>query len=428
MPRAAEEQWVRRLRGWMRGLRWRLRGVRRGLHHRLRQLHRLRTMKIVLISKYPPIEGYVASCTYWLARGLGAKGHRVTVVTNAFEVEDRHREELHAPDLDVYQGERVRVRSTDPFQSYRLIPVANPLCEKLASAAIEEARGARALDAWYLISYGAAGALARAATGLPLILRHAGSDLWRLGSSPHMAPLVRALLAGADAVVAQPGARARLEELGARPSRVREIPVSVDTGAFHPRAEPEGLDTPEGTPVLLYSGKATRGKGLPELLAAASMITEDFRLLVLGSDASLLSRARLSPRLRSRLVTRPFVPPWRMPGLLRAARCVVVPERNFPIPGHSPILPREALACGTCLVLSAELAPRVAGGGLVDGESCVIVRPEDRRGFARRLRELVESEGAALDIGRGGHRVSRGLEDFRRYLRANEELYKEVAD
>ncbi|MGQ9583563.1 MAG: glycosyltransferase family 4 protein [Thermoplasmatota archaeon] len=384
-------------------------------------------MKVVLISKYPPIEGYVSSCTYWLARGVGRRGHRVTVVTNAFEVEDRHREELHAPDLDLYQGGRVRVRSTDPFQSYRLIPEANPFCEKLASAAIEEARGARVLDAWYLISYGAAAALASSATGLPLVLRHAGSDLGRLGASPHLGPLVRALLRMADAVVAQPGARVRLEELGARPSGVREIPVSVDTSAFHPRAEPARLEAPEGTPVLLYSGKATRGKGLPELLAAASRIKEDFRLLVLSSDASAFSRARLGPRMRSRVVAMAFVPPWRMPGLLRAVRALVVPEHSFPIAGHSPILPREALACATCLVLSTELAPKVAGGRLVDGESCVLVRPEDREGFAGRLREMVINEGAALDIGRGGHRVSRGIEDFGSYIRANERLYRELS-
>jgi len=83
-------------------------------------------MKPLFIPKYPPREGYVSSLTYWLARGLSGRGHRVTVVTNAFEVEDRHRELLEGGDLDRYQEGALAVRNTDPFQEYRLIPQANP--------------------------------------------------------------------------------------------------------------------------------------------------------------------------------------------------------------------------------------------------------------------------------------------------------------
>ncbi|MEM2870364.1 MAG: glycosyltransferase family 4 protein [Thermoplasmata archaeon] len=383
-------------------------------------------MKLVLVSKYPPIEGYVSSCTYWLARGLASRGHRVTVVTNAFEVEDRHREELHGPDIDSYQGRGVRVRNTDPFQDHQLIPESNPFCEKLASAAIEEAEGAQVLDAWYLISYGAAAALAKLATGLPLVLRHAASDLVRLGSSPHLRPLVAALLGTADAVVAQPGARPRLEALGAAPSRIHEIPLSVDTSAFSPRARPERLDVPEGVPLLLYAGKLTRGKGVPELLAAAAKIPEEFRLLIVSSDAAGLRALRIPRRLRPRVITRRFVPPWRMPGLIRAARCVVMPEHRFPVRTHTPILAREVLACGTCLIVSDELAAKVAGGRLVDGESAAVVRPGDTEGFARRLRELVRDEGLARRIGSGGLKLSRSIEDFPGHIRATERLYRDL--
>ena len=180
----------RRLRRWLRRLRWRV-------HQRLRRLRGLRPMKIVLISKYPPIEGYVSSCTFWLAKGLAGRGHKVAVVTNAFEVEDRHRERMSGDDLEHYQKGSLSVRNTDPFQDYQLIPEANPFCEKLAAAAIEQSGDADILDAWYFVSYGSAGMLAKAATGLPLVLRHAGSDIGRLGANPHLRPLIRALQAPA---------------------------------------------------------------------------------------------------------------------------------------------------------------------------------------------------------------------------------------
>ena len=383
-------------------------------------------MKLLFISKYPPIEGYVSSCTYWLARGLAGRGHRVTVVTNAFEVEDRHRELLEGSDLDRYRGRNLSVRNTDPFQEYRLIPEANPFCEKLASAAIERAGGADILDAWYMVSYGAAGMLAKAATGLPLVVRHAGSDLGRLGANPHLRPLVSAVLRSADAVVASQSSGARLRELGAPPARIRTIQLSVDTGAFSPAAKPADLGIKPDVPVITCIGKVTRGKGLPELLAAASRVKADFRLLMLTSDTEGLRELDLPPRLRRKMVVRPFVAPWKMPGILRASRCVVMPEHHFPVPAHSPILPREVLACGTCLVLSDELRAKVAGGALVGGEHAVCVRPGATERFARTLELLARDEGTARRIGRAGHALSHRLEDFEGYLRANERMYRSL--
>ena len=381
-------------------------------------------MKLVFISKYPPIEGYVSSCTYWLARGLAKRGQRVTVVTNAFEVEDRHRERFEGGDLDRYQERNLLVRNTDPFQAYQLIPEANPFCEKLAAAAIEQAGDADLLDAWYLVSYGSAGMLAKAATGLPLVIRHAGSDLGRLGANPHLRPLVTALLKNADAVVASRGSGPRLMELGAPASRIRTIPVSVDTGAFNLSAEPSDLGVPSDIPILTCVGKVTRGKGLPELLAAAARIKADFRLLMLTSAGNHLRELGIPPKLKRKLIVLPFVPPWKMPGILRASRCVVMPEHHFPVPAHSPILPREALSCGTCLVLSEELRAKVAGGAIVGGEHAVCVRPEATEQFARKLELLVRDGGLARRIGRAGHGLSRRLEDFEGYLKANEKLYR----
>jgi glycosyltransferase involved in cell wall biosynthesis len=384
-------------------------------------------MKLVFISKYPPIEGYVSSCTYWLARGLASRGHNLTVVTNAFEVEARHREALDGPDLDRYQERNLSVRNTDPFQEHRLIPEANPFCEKLASAAIEQAGDADILDAWYVVSYGAAGMLAKAATGLPLVVRHAGSDLGRLGANPHLRPLVSAVLGSADAVVASRSSGARLRELGARPKRIHTIPLSVDAGAFNPAAKPADLGVRPVVPVITFVGKVTRGKGLPELMAAASRVKADFRLLMLTSDAEGLRELDIPPRLKRKMIVRPFVAPWKMPGMIRASRCVVMPEHHFPVPAHSPILPREVLACGTCLVLSDELRAKAAGGAIVGGEHAVCVRPGATERFARTLELLVREEETAKRIGKAGHALSRRLEDFEGYLRANERMYRALA-
>jgi len=386
-------------------------------------------MKLLFISKYPPIEGYVSSSTYWLARGLARKGHRLTVVTNAFEVEDGNREELTGDDLDRYQSRSVRVRNTDPFQGYRLIPDANPFCEKLASAALERAGDADLIDSWYFASYGTAGMLVKAATGLPLAVRHAGSDLGRLAPNLHLRPLMSALVKYADAVVAQRGAAPKLRGLGAEPSHIFEIPVSVDTKAFAPGVPPAELGAPEGVPLISYIGKITRGKGVLELLRAAAGIPEDFRLLLVSSGApELLRGLNMHSRFRKRLFLRRFVPPWRMPGILRASRCVVFPEHDFPVKSHMPILPREAMACGTCLAISRELKSKVGGGKLVDGESALVVEPEKTKAFTSKLRSVVRDDKLAARLGRNGHRLSKKLEDFEGYISANVNMYRKITE
>ena len=131
--------------------------------------------------------------------------------------------------------------------------------------------------------------------------------------------------------------------------------------------------------------------------------------------------------LKRKLLFKMFVPPWSMPGIIRASRAVVMPEHDFPVPGHSPILPREVLACGTCLVISAELRGKVAEGALSDGENALVAEPARTAELASRLSIAVQDEDAARRIGALGRRLSARIEDFEGYVSANERLHRELA-
>src|SRR5438046_2982008 len=99
-------------------------------------------MKICLLSKYPPIEGQVSTVNYWLARGLAERGHQITVVTNAKEVDNTCR--LFMNDNPVWyqpcfeeSGGRVVVLNTNPYDSSQFhIPWSNPFVTKLAACAL----------------------------------------------------------------------------------------------------------------------------------------------------------------------------------------------------------------------------------------------------------------------------------------------------
>jgi len=50
-----------------------------------------------------------------------------------------------------------------------------------------------------------------------------------------------------------------------------------------------------------------------------------------------------------------------------------LPEREFPIQYHVPILPKEVMAVGKCLILSKELYNIQCYGNLIDGENVFLV-------------------------------------------------------
>ncbi|MDN3358547.1 glycosyltransferase [Actinomadura sp. DC4] len=124
----------------------------------------------------------------------------------------------------------------------------------------------------------------------------------------------------------------------------------------------------------------------------------------------------------------PFVPHWKVPRFIRACTAVCFLERDFPIAIHGPVIPREVLAYGTCLVLSREIYDKqVYRDRLEDGRDVVIVEdPKDHASLATALRSVVERPERAAEIGAAGHRVSAALEDYGRTVDAWESLVQDV--
>ena len=92
----------------------------------------------------------------------------------------------------------------------------------------------------------------------------------------------------------------------------------------------------------------------------------------------------------------PLLPNWRVPGFIRACTAVCFLERDFPVAIHGPMLPREILACGTCLVLSGEIAEKQRyRRDLRDSENVLLIDdPKDRPALAAVLRGVVCRPGA----------------------------------
>jgi hypothetical protein len=140
-------------------------------------------------------------------------------------------------------------------------------------------------------------------------------------------------------------------------------------------------ELPPGLPYFGICGKLGKNKGSFALLAALD------RLKRTGVEVGLVALAHghrtveqdfraqaQALGLADRVLQIPFLPHWRVPEFLRGCIAVCCLEQNFPIGFHSPIIPREVLLCGACLVGSTEVIRKLPSHeSLPHGYGCVAI-------------------------------------------------------
>jgi glycosyltransferase involved in cell wall biosynthesis len=410
-------------------------------------------LRICIVGKYPPIEGGVSATTYWIARALAARGHQIHVVTNADEVEGRYRMRLDASDAEMLQaryqnGGSVRVHHVESFDPRVMahIPLANPFVTRIASLATEVVRryDCEAVLAYYFEPYGMAGWFAAQRTGRPLLLKHAGSDLDRLARVPDLAVAYKEIMRDAHAVLTQPALVRRFAGMGVAPDRiVQDPPYPLDPRFFSPDGPVLDIDRvvlgdvagtataphDPGVPTIGVYGKIGVAKGTFDLVAALGCLAAEGRSFrfaaMVGEEFGALLRPHLDDAgLTERTVILPYLPNWRVPEFVRACTAVCFLERDFPVAIHGPMVAREVLACGTCLVLSGEIAGKQASrDGLKSGVHLhVVPDPRNIDELAAALRTVLDDPERARQMGKAGATAVANPGAYDRFVASWEDL------
>ncbi|MCB0196146.1 MAG: glycosyltransferase [Anaerolineae bacterium] len=399
---------------------------------------------------------------YWTAYGLAERGHELYVVTNADEVEAEYRLHLGQEDQAMMEpvfaasGGRVKLFMPERTSDARMkhIPTGPMFVTKLASLATQVIRqcGCDLIYAYYFEPYAVAGHLAAAWTGCPLVVRNAGSDLERLMRMPDLGTSYKEILKSAGGVLAGGKKIAdRYVGMGVAPERIYSPAVfSVPTMVFNPDAPPLDQKTlaawggfqlndhdsiPDLTkPTLGIYGKVGQFKGSFDLVSALACLKDeglDFNFLAMtdGREFEQFKAAIEEHDLADRTWLLPFQPHWQVPRFIRACTAVCFLERDFPIAIHTPTIPREILACGTCLILSKEIADKqFYQDELIDQENLLVVSdPKDHQDLAEALRCVIQNPDRAGRIGNKGHLISEQIEDFPEYARQMEALFQRLA-
>jgi glycosyltransferase involved in cell wall biosynthesis len=187
-------------------------------------------------------------------------------------------------------------------------------------------------------------------------------------------------------------------QLGVQPDRMTVVPVGVDHRVFRPRSDTRAMPGR----VMVTSSSDVPMKGLVPLLEAmAKLRTErDVELVVIGRPRAggrvdrAIARLGLSPIVRCMS----GISDDDLARLYGEAEVAVVPSlyEGFSLPAI------EAMACGVPVVATTGGAlPEVVGR---DGETALLVQPDDPGALAMAIGRLLDDEGLRARLGSAGRR------------------------
>jgi starch synthase len=198
------------------------------------------------------------------------------------------------------------------------------------------------------------------------------------------------------------------------PDRVRVIRNGIDTAEYAPDPATDVLDkfgVDPGRPSVIFVGRITRQKGVPVLLRAAAALDPSAQLVFCAGQPDtpelavevegLVAHLRAA---RSGVIWIPEMLPKRaVIQLLTHATVFACPSLYEPL----GIVNLEAMACGTAVVGSAVGGiPEVVS----DGETGLLVPPDDPGALALALNSLLADPGRAEAMGRRGR--ERAIKEF----------------
>jgi alpha-maltose-1-phosphate synthase len=258
----------------------------------------------------------------------------------------------------------------------------------------------------------------------------------QLGGGYQLSTWCERVSAGAAAAVVAVSDGMRADILAAYPEipaeRVRVIRNGIDTTEYQPDPRTDvleryGVDT--SRPYVIFVGRITRQKGVPVLLRAASQLIPEAQLVLCAGQPDTPELAAEVTELveglratRSGVIWIPeMLPKPAVIQLLSHATVFACPSVYEPL----GIVNLEAMACGTAVVGSRT-------GGIpevvADGETGLLVPPEEPGPLAAALNELLTYPGRADAMGQAGRKRAVAEFGWAAIAAQTAALYAELTD
>jgi glycosyltransferase involved in cell wall biosynthesis len=392
---------------------------------------------LYLVSAYPRTPGDVI--TPWLVetvRRLSARGVAVEVLAPAYRGSGSgvldgvrvHRFRYAPAPLETLTHDRTapdRIRGNPLFLG--LVPSYVAAMTRAATRLAGTGEYAL-MHAFWPIPHGVPGIRARRRTGVPLVSTFFGVELtWMRSDLPFLRPVLRRILRQSDAVTAistyTAGQLAR--EVPGTASRIIPFGATVE-----PPAEPSPPFAHGGPARLLFAGRLVERKGVDRLLEAMAILepgVAELEIVGDGPERGALEATAARHGIGDRVRFRGFVPADELAAAFLHADAAVLParrDRKGDVEGLGVVL-IEGLACGRPVI-------GTRSGGIVDvvrdGETGVLVPPDDAPALAGAIRRLASEPERAREMGRRGREDVAVRFGWDRVVSDLEALYRQVAE
>ncbi|HEY3261465.1 MAG TPA: glycogen synthase [Pseudonocardiaceae bacterium] len=214
------------------------------------------------------------------------------------------------------------------------------------------------------------------------------------------------------------------------PGRVRVIHNGIDAEEYRPDPGTDVLeryDVDPDRPSVVFVGRITRQKGVPILLRAAADLDPDAQLVLCAGQPDTAELGAEVKRMVDDLREKRQGVIWlqgmlerhEVIQLLSHATAFVCPSLYEPL----GIVNLEAMACGTAVVAS-----KIGGipEVVADGETGLLVPPDDPYSLAAALNELARDPDRAAAMGRAGRERAIAHFDWSAIATQTAHLYTEI--
>lgn len=422
---------------------------------------------ILIVGKFPPIQGGVSKLTYNTAKDLAISGNKVTILTNAEEADTFYKvnlleEDYHFLTSSYPSGGKLSVinLSDSPFHC---TPYSKSFETRLFGKGVEQIEENKpdVIIGWYYQPYGFVASLLAKHYDIKLILIHAGSDIGRLSKHPDFDKAYEKMLEVADYVFTSKHieVHSQLKKLGVNSEKIKFFSGTLDMQK-HVAAKMPGelepyfelfqkwiMELPieselkksiidsinvkplnSNYPTIGIYGKVGEAKGTFQLMEALNGLNEEtkfnFICIPLGTPYQLNKFFNLLLKYnRLNKVTKllPPIPYWHIPNFISKCNIVCFLENGFDV-HHSPGVPFEILKNEAALYISNDIIVSLnLKDVLLDDINCIVVdkvdhiptlqnkikkhleSPECLKNIAERGRKTIDAIHGALEKEPGFH-------------------------
>lgn len=360
-------------------------------------------MKILLIGKYPPMQGGISTKTYWLYKHLEKDGIEFQIIT------------LNDSQYSTNEHNLANVTVVKDKQVPWHIPETSLVDDRLINAALKVTNDFTPdlIETNYIWPFCKDALLIARTLNKPLLIRHAGSDILKFYNDQEFRDIMSIYFDQASAIVSNISSIDLLKDICNDTGKVQCMPRYIpDPNIFKPEESDKQYD-------ILFAGKINYHwhlKGLKLLLELIKQKGLKALFLIGGKYKDDIYKQITEKKLESRIKLNSFVEPDKMPTIYNSCKFVWCWEEEGAIGDFSNII-WEALFCNTPCIINSNVSKKIMNEGIT-GELNNLLYTADAKSVMDL--DLSDKNNPYVDE----QRLKSDL--FLKYVKSNMDLYMQL--